>query len=94
MDEFGANFVTLTDDDGVSYEMEILARFELEDREYVALAPVEGEDEDEAAELEVNILRVTQDGDEETLETIADEAEREEAYEALMQLVFEDEEEE
>ena len=28
------------------------------------------------------------------LETIADEAEREEAYEALMQLVFEDEEEE
>ena len=92
MDEFGANFVTLTDDDGVSYEMEILARFELEDREYVALAPVEGEDE--AAELEVNILRVTQDGDEEMLETIADEAEREEAYEALMQLVFEDEEEE
>ena len=94
MDEFGANFVTLTDDDGVSYEMEILARFELEDREYVALAPVEGEDEDEAAELEVNILRVTQDGDEEMLETIADEAEREEADEALMQLVFEDEEEE
>ena len=94
MDEFGAKFVTLTDDDGVSYEMEILARFELEDREYVALAPVEGEDEDEAAELEVNILRVTQDGDEEMLETIADEAEREEAYEALMQLVFEDEEEE
>ena len=50
MEEFGANFVTLTDDDGVSYEMEILARFELDEREYVALAPAGGE-EDEEMEL-------------------------------------------
>ena len=93
MDEFGANFVTLTDDDGVSYEMEILARFELDDREYVALAPA-GDEEDEAAELEVNILRVVTDGEDEVLETIEDEGERENAYEALMELVFEEEEEE
>lgn len=89
MDEFGANFVTLTDDDGVSYEMEILARFELEDREYVALAPA-GSDEEEA-ELEVNILRVVTENGDELLETISDEDEREAAYEALMELVFEEE---
>ena len=59
MDEFGANYVTITDEDGVSYEMEILSRFFCGEQEYVALTPADAEDE--AAELEVNLLRVSEE---------------------------------
>ena len=45
MDEFGANYVTITDEDGVSYEMEILSRFFCGEQEYVALTPADAEDE-------------------------------------------------
>ena len=58
MEEFGANYVTITDEDGVSYEMEILSRFEHEGRDYMALIPADTEDEE--PNLEVNLLRVTE----------------------------------
>lgn len=91
MEDFGANYVTITDEDGVDYEMEILARFEHHDREYVALVPA---DEDEGEEnLEVNILRIVEENGEEILEAIEDEDELQGAYDDLMNLVFEDEEE-
>ena len=91
MDEFGANYVTITDEDGVSYEMEILSRFFCGEQEYVALTPADAEDE--AAELEVNLLRVSEENGEELLEAIADEDELERAYDTLLTLVFEDEDE-
>ena len=91
MDEFGANYVTITDEDGVSYEMEILSRFFCGEQEYVALTPADAEDE--AAELEVNLLRVSEENGEELLEAIADEDELERAYDTLLTLVFEDENE-
>ena len=91
MDEFGANYVTITDEDGVSYEMEILSRFFCGEQEYVALTPADAEDE--AAELEVNLLRVSEENGEELLEAITDEDELERAYDTLLTLVFEDEDE-
>ena len=91
MDEFGANYVTITDEDVVSYEMEILSRFFCGEQEYVALTPADAEDE--AAELEVNLLRVSEENGEELLEAIADEDELERAYDTLLTLVFEDEDE-
>ena len=91
MEEFGANYVTITDEDGVSYEMEILSRFEHEGRDYMALIPADTEDED--PNLEVNLLRVTEEDGEEILEAIQDEEELQAVYDVLMELVFEDEEE-
>ena len=91
MDQFGANYVTITDEDGVSYEMEILSRFFCGEQEYVALTPADAEDE--AAELEVNLLRVSEENGEELLEAITDEDELERAYDTLLTLVFEDEDE-
>ena len=54
MDDFGANYVTITDEDGVDYELEILATVENGGNLYYALAPA-GDDEAEE-ELEISIL--------------------------------------
>jgi len=89
MEEYGADIVTLTDDEGVTYEMEILERFEYEGREYIALTPAEADEDD--PNLEVNILRIVEADGEEVLEAIDDEDEMEAAYDELMRLAFEEE---
>ena len=48
MDEFAADLLTLTDDEGVEMEFQILDQIETEDGTFMALLPVEeAEDEDE-----------------------------------------------
>ncbi|MEA4964305.1 MAG: DUF1292 domain-containing protein [Oscillospiraceae bacterium] len=90
-EDFGDDFITITDEDGKSYEMEVLCRFEHKEQEYMALVPADSDEEEPS--LEVNILRIVEDQGEEVLEAIQDETELEEVYEALMELSYEDEEE-
>ena len=40
MSDFGDNFITITDEDGVDYELEILATVENGGNLYYALAPL------------------------------------------------------
>ncbi|MEG0874970.1 MAG: DUF1292 domain-containing protein [Clostridiales bacterium] len=48
-EDFETSFVTLVDEDGTEREFEVLEILEVEDKEYVVIAPPEGEeDEDEA----------------------------------------------
>lgn len=93
-EEYGANFISLTDEEGKEFELEILAELEYEGNKYLALVPVaeEGEEIDEE-ELEVSILKTEMDGEEEILVTIDDDAELEAVYQALMDLMYEDEDE-
>ena len=91
MEEFGVDFITITDDEGKEYEMEVLSRFEFEGQEYIALTPA-GADEDELS-TEVNLLRIAVENNEEVLEAIADEDELQNAFDYLMNQVFEDEDE-
>ncbi len=91
MEEFGADYITITDDDGKEYEMEILSRFEYEGQEFIALTPAGSDDEEQS--LEVNILRIVEDNGEELLEPIADEDELQNVFDYLMDQVFDDEEE-
>lgn len=51
MEEFGADYVTITDEDGTSYEMEILSRFEHEGCEYMALIPADTQDDEPNLEV-------------------------------------------
>ena len=74
-DEYGSDFISITDEDGKEYELEVLAELEYEGSKYLALVPAE-------------------DNGEEFLEAIEDDAELEAVYSALMDLMYEDEEEE
>lgn len=90
MEEYGANTISITDEDGIEYELEVLSSIEYQGVEYLALAPVDA-DED-AEELEVSILKSVMDGDEPILVTVDDEQELETVYDLLMQSMFDDEE--
>ena len=74
-EEYGSDFISITDEDGKEYELEVLAELEYEGSKYLALVPAE-------------------DNGEEFLEAIEDDAELEAVYSALMDLIYEDEEEE
>ncbi len=92
MEEFGPEIISITDEDGVEYELEVLSRVEYNGFEYLALTPANATDE--AEELEVSILKsVMEDGDP-ILVAIEDEEELETVYDLIMEQVFEDEEEE
>lgn len=89
-EEYGSDFISITDEDGKEYELEVLAELEYEGSHYLALVPAgEGDDEEE---LEVSILKSVEENGEPLLVTIDDDDELEAVYQALMDLIYEDEE--
>lgn len=90
--EYSADFITITDEDGKEYELEVLSSVIYQDKEYLALVPADVESDEE---LEVSILRRDTEDGEEILSTVDDEDELEAVYELLMdQMYAEDGEEE
>ena len=92
MDEFGSDFLSIVDDDGVEYELEVLSTLEYNGQTYMAVIPA-GESMD-ALELEVSILKSVEEDGEPILCSIDDEAELEAVYDLLMDSLYEEEEEE
>ena len=77
--QYGSDFISITDEDGKEYELEILSTIEYQGAEYLALVPAE---EDEASEELEDLLVAVEDEDE--LAAV---------YDLLMQSLYEDEEE-
>ena len=89
-EEYGADFISITDEEGKEYELEILADLEYKGNHYLALIPAGDESEDE--ELEVSILKTEDENGEQILVTIDDDQELEEVYQAMMDMLYEEEE--
>lgn len=87
--EYGDDFITITDEDGTEYELEVLAELEYQGSTYLALVPA---GESEEAELEVSILKTVEEDGEEILVAVEDEAELETVYNLLMDQLYEEEE--
>ena len=87
-DEYGSDFLTIVDEDGKEYELEVLSTLEYNGETYLAVVPA-GESQEEL-ELEVSILKSVEENGEEFLEAIEDDAELEEVYSALMDLIYEE----
>ena len=79
---FGDDFITITDEDGVEYELEVLCSVEYNGCTYLGVCPA---DSDEDAELEVSVLKVTEEDGEELLEAVTDEDELAAVYELLLE---------
>ena len=45
-DEYGSDFISITDEDGKEYELEVLAELEYEGSKYLALVPAEDNGEE------------------------------------------------
>ena len=87
-EEYGSDYISITDEDGNDYELEVLAELEYEGSRYLALVPADSNDE--AEELEVSILKSVEENGEDILVTIDDDEELENVYQALMDLMYEE----
>ncbi len=91
-DQYGSDFMTIVDEDGTEFELEVLTTVEYNGATYLAVTPATDE---EIEDLEVSILKsVEEDEGDPILCAIEDEAELEAVYNLIMdQLYAEDEDE-
>ena len=87
--EYGSDFMTIVDEDGTEYELEILSTLDYNGFTYLAVIPAGAEDD----ELEISILKAVEEDGESILCAIEDEAELESVYELIMDELYEEEEE-
>ena len=94
-EEYGANFITVTDDDGNEFELEHLDTIEFNGNTYLAFFPAVSEDaeENEEEELGLILMKVIKENGEEILSTLDSEEETEAVYTEFMNTLIEDEEE-
>ena len=90
--QFGSDFMTIVDEDGTEYELEILSTLEYNGSTYLAVIPA-GESMEEL-ELEVSILKSVEEDGESILSAIEDEEELQAVYDLIMDALYEEEEEE
>ena len=87
--QYGDDFISITDEDGKEYELEVLAELEHEGSRYLALVPA-GSGDDEAEDLEVSILKSVEEDGEPLLCAIDDEAELQAVYDLVMDSLYDE----
>ena len=91
-DMYGSDFMTIVDEDGTEFELEVLSTLEYDGNTYMAVIPAGAEETDN---LEVSILKSVEEDGEPILCAIEDEAELQAVYDLIMdELYAEDEDEE
>ena len=88
MDQYGSDFISIVDDDGKEYELEVLSTMEWNGSTYMAVIPAE--DSQDTLELEVSILKSVEEDGEPILCTIDDEQELETVYGLIMDSLYEE----
>ena len=90
MDQYGSDFLTIVDDDGNEFELEVLSTLEYNGCSYLAVIPAA--QSADSLELEVTILKSTEEDGEAILSVIEDEAELEAVHDILMDSLYEEDE--
>ena len=100
-EEFGPDFISVTDEDGNEFELELVDTLEHNGITYYALFPAVGEDEATGEPLDVDaddeefglvIMKSIEENGEEMLSTPDTDEELDEVYNLFMERFFEDEE--
>ena len=91
MDQFGSDFISITDDEGNEYELEVLSTLEYDGNTYLAVIPAEQSLEE--LQLEVSVLKSVEEDGEPILCAIEDEQELETVYNLIMDQLYEEDEE-
>lgn len=89
-DHFGSDFMTIVDEDGTQYELEILDTLEYNGNIYMAVVPAGLED---GEDMEVSILKSVEEDGESILCAIEDDEELETVYSLIMDSLYEEDEE-
>lgn len=91
--QYGDDFITITDEDGTNYELEVLSTLDYNGSTYLALCAADDLDSDEETDLEVSFLKVVEEDGEEILCAIEDEEELACVYRLFIEQSYEDESE-
>ena len=91
-DEYGSDFITIVDEDGTEYELEVLNTVEYNGASYLAVIPADNGEVD--TDLEISILKSIEEDGEPLLCAIEDEEELQAVYELVMDSLYEEEDEE
>ena len=86
--EYGSDFITIVDEDGTEFELEVLTSVEYNGETYLAVTLAGIEDED----LEVSILKSGEEDGEPILSAVENEDELEAVYDLIMDALYEEEE--
>ena len=87
---YGSDFLTVTDEEGNEFELEVLDILEHQGCYYHAFTPV-AETADEEEEQEIVILKAVQENGEELLSTLDSDEELNKIYDLFMERLFEEE---
>lgn len=88
-DEYGSDFITIVDEDGTEYELEVLSTLEYNGQNYLAVIPADGEEHES---IDVSILKSVEEDGEPILCAIEDDAELEAVYSLMMDSLYEEDE--
>ncbi len=91
-EEYGPDFVSVTDDEGNEFELEHLGTLEYNGQDYMAFVPADMDEDDE--DFGMILLKVIVQDGEQLLADIDDEQELNAVYEQFMEELFADEEDE
>ena len=94
-EDFGPNFITLTDEDGNDIELEYVDAIEVDGQTYMAFFPTVDDEADEAAaeDFGLVILKSVMENGEELLSTLDSDEELDKIYDLFMEQILSDEEE-
>ena len=84
-DQYGSDFITITDEDGAEYELEVLTTLEYNGNTYLAAIPASKE-----LAPEVLIFKSSEEDGENILSFIEDEQELEAVNDLIMESLFQD----
>ena len=91
-EDFGPNFITLTDEEGNEFTLEYVDALEVDGQTYMAFFPAVEEDEAEEEDLGLVILKSIMMDGEEQLSTPDSDEELERVYDLFMEQLLADEE--
>ena len=86
-EDYGSDFITIVDEDGTEFELEVLSSIEYNGDTYLAVTLAGVEDED----LQVSILKSVEEDGEPILCAVEDEEEMETVYNLIMDQLYEEE---
>ena len=85
-DQYGSDFITIVDEEGTEYELEVLTTLEYNGNTYMAVIPAD--DGSDSLDLEVSIFKSSEEDGEPLLCVIEDEAELQAVYDLIMDSLY------
>ena len=91
-EEFGPEFISITDEDGNEFELECVETIEYQGQVYMAFFPADTGEAENEEEGGLIILKVIEVDGEEQLSTLDSEEELEAVYDQFMEALFQEDE--